>query len=108
MTITHNKKIGDGRTGIFFPWRRRLMFMLLLFSLMLMIFGGLTSPVDEPYYYVLYWTFATVFLSVSILIGIYDIVKTYFETLFSYETSSRNSLQVDRKENLMEEKKMGS
>ncbi|MDR2115694.1 MAG: hypothetical protein LBP87_04860 [Planctomycetaceae bacterium] len=106
---------GDGineiRTRFLFPLRRCLTLTLLFISLLLIIFGCLTSPVDELYYYVLYWTFAAFFLFVSILVGSYDIVKTYMETRFSWDESNRNNFRtdvLDIEKSSEDKKKMGS
>jgi hypothetical protein len=68
-----------------------------------MIFGGLTSPADESYYYVMYWTLAAFFLFLSILAGIYDTVKTYLEVRFFCETPVRSCLQTEVGENMSDE-----
>jgi uncharacterized membrane protein YqjE len=112
VMIEHNNKSYDARAGVLFPLRRRLTLILLFFSLLLMIFGVLTSPVDDVYNYVLFWTFSAAILLLSIITGIYDIIKTYFETRLLYEVLSRDYLQTgiseDRKKELDEQKKMGS
>ncbi|MDR1140583.1 MAG: hypothetical protein LBL62_02755 [Planctomycetaceae bacterium] len=87
----------ETQTSVLFPLRRCLTLILLFFSFLLMIFGGLTSPVNESYYYVMYWTLAAFFLFVSILIGIYDTAKTYMEIRLSCETSAQNGLQTGMK-----------
>ncbi|MDR2756142.1 MAG: hypothetical protein LBC20_10580 [Planctomycetaceae bacterium] len=106
--IERHKEIDETRTSVPFPLRRCLTLILLFFSLLLMILGWLTSPIDESYHYVLYWTLAAFFLFVSILMGIYDIAKTYREIRFLWKTSNQNSLQIDMKEHQVNEKKMGS
>jgi uncharacterized membrane protein (DUF106 family) len=108
----HNSKSYDARTGVLFPLRRRLTLILLSFSLLLMVFGSLTSPIDDVYYYVMLWTFATTILLLSIITGIYDIIKTYYETRLSYETLNRDYLRTevngDQRKELNEQKEMGS
>jgi uncharacterized membrane protein YqjE len=110
--IGHNSESYDARTGVLFPLRRRLTLILLSFSLLPMIFGVLTSPVDDVYNYVMFWTLAATVLLLSIIAGIYDIIKTYLETRLLYEKMNRDYLQTgikeDRKRELDEPKKMGS
>jgi uncharacterized ion transporter superfamily protein YfcC len=110
--IRHNSESYDTRTGALFPLRRRLTLVLLSFSLLLMIFGMQTSPVDDVYNYVMFWTLAVAVLLLSIITGIYDIIKTYFETRLLYEKINRDYLQTgisgDQKRESDEQKKMGS
>ncbi|MDR1963843.1 MAG: hypothetical protein LBQ50_08700 [Planctomycetaceae bacterium] len=86
---------GEAKTGFYFPLRRRLTLILLFFSLLLMFFGMATSPTDEPYYYVTFWTLSVGILLLSIMVGVYDIVKTYAETRFLYEKLNQDHFQVD-------------
>ncbi|MDR2439686.1 MAG: hypothetical protein LBE12_10015 [Planctomycetaceae bacterium] len=106
--IRRDNGINETQTSVPFPLRRRLTLVLLFFSLLLMIFGGLTPPFDELYYYALYWTLAAFFLFVSILVGIYDIMKTYMEIRLLWEKSNRNCLQIDTKESQINKNEKGS
>jgi hypothetical protein len=101
--IKHNCKSYDARIGILVPLRRRLTLMLLFFSLLLVVWGSLISPVDDVYNYVMLWTLAAATLLLSIIMGTYDIIKTYLETCLLYEISNRDDLRTEiskeRKEN---------
>ncbi|MDR0609022.1 MAG: hypothetical protein LBG58_02840 [Planctomycetaceae bacterium] len=103
----HNSESYDAQTGVLFPLRRRLTLILLSISLLLMVFGVLTSPVDDVYNYVMFWTFATAILFLSIITGIYDIIKTYFETRLLYEKMNgddvRTVMNEDQKKELFDE-----
>ncbi|MDR0705395.1 MAG: hypothetical protein LBF88_10465 [Planctomycetaceae bacterium] len=79
----------------FIPLRRRLTLILLSFSLLLMIFGVLMLPVDDVYNYVLFCTFAATILFLSIVMGIYDIIKTYWETRLLHEKLNRDYLRTE-------------